>query len=170
MTRHAVNGTQHRARYSFVRCAVGSEAAVGDDGNPGCQFARLIGIVGREDDPEAALAQGAHAIEHQEAIAEIEARCRLVHHQERRILRQGARNQAELALAAGDAICFAVGKVEDAQLVERSACAIVVGGAGCCERSEMRRAAHQHQIEDGVGELHHLRLRNIGDGAGKRLA
>ena len=109
--------------------AVGSQPSPGDNRHAVGEFARLVGVVGREDDGVAALAQGAHPLQHDKAIAEIEARRRLVHDQQRRILRKGARDQAELPLAAGDPVGVGGGKRLDAEIGERCVRARAVGGA-----------------------------------------
>ena len=145
-----------------MRRAVGRQASIGDDGDRRRKVARLVRIMGREHDGVALGAQRPHPLEHQQAIAEIEAGGRLVHHQQGRILGERAGDQAELALAAGDAVGLGRGKLGDAEIGQRRLRPLMVARSGRGERPEMRRASHQHQVEDGIGELHDLRLRDVG--------
>ena len=100
---------------------------------------RVIRIVGREHDAVVLAREIADAAEHHRLIAEIEARGRLVHHQDRRFLRERARNQGELALAAGDAGVVVVLQLADAERGELFARDRLVRGAGAGERASAAR-------------------------------
>jgi hypothetical protein len=60
---------------------------------------RLVGIVRRHDHADAGARERAHLVEHARLVAEVEARGRLVHDDQRRVLRERARDERELPLA-----------------------------------------------------------------------
>ena len=79
--------------------------------------------------PKPLAREVADASQHQRLVAEIEARGRLVEHQDRRLLGERAGDQGELALAAGNAGVVVRRKVGDAEPGELLARDALVGGA-----------------------------------------
>ena len=60
----------------------------------------MVGVVRHHDHAHARLRERLHAREHELLVAEVEACGRLVHDEQIGLLREGARNQHELLLAA----------------------------------------------------------------------
>ena len=85
----------------------------------------------REHHAIALRTEHAHALQHQQAIAEIETGRRLVHHQQRRILGEGAGDQAELALPARDAVSLGRSQVGDAEIGQRGMRPLMIARARC---------------------------------------
>ena len=140
-----------------------AQAAVGDDGDAGRDHQRMVGIVGGQHDAEIVAREIADAREHQRLVAEVEARGRLVEHQDRRLLGERAGDQGKLALAAGNAGVVVRRELGDAEPGELFARDALVGRARAGERLDPRGAAHQHHVEHRERELGHVRLRHIGE-------
>lgn len=62
----------------------------------------VLGIVGGEQDGVAPLRQETHLLQHTELVAVIQRGGGLVHDEELRLLAQGAGNEHQLLLAAGE--------------------------------------------------------------------
>src|SRR5262249_2396529 len=90
---------------------------------------------------------------------------RLVEHDELRLLRQRARQQHELALAAGDHGVGPFLEMRDAELVERAVRDHAVVGRRAAEEAAMRRATHQHHGLDREREGRVVDLLYIADAA-----
>ena len=104
---------------------------------------------------------------HLALVAEVEARGRLVEHDELRLLRQRARQQHELALAAGDHGVGPLREMRDAESLERARRDRAVVRRRPAEQVAVRGAAHQHHGLDREGEGRHVDLRHIGDAAAR---
>ncbi len=115
----------------------------------------------------AALArQLAQAIEELDLVAQVEEARRLVEQEERRLLRQRAREEDALPLAARERADGAVGEGAGAGALERGAgdgeVALRLEG----DPAEVRMAAEQGDLERGEGQLVRGLLRHHGDAAG----
>ena len=78
----------------------------------------VIGMVGRHQNPDALPAECRDRVEQPDLIAEVEAGGRFVHHEDPRLLGEGAGDQHELPLAARQFGEHARGEPGDAELVE----------------------------------------------------
>ena len=83
----------------------------------------------------------------------------------KRGLRDGACNDSELALTAGQPRDVAVGEITDAEFLQGLACNGAIFASRTFEDPSVRRASHQHEIKRRVGEKAALRLRHVGDAA-----
>ncbi len=84
---------------------------------------RLIGVVGREHHADAARGEPVHLAQHADLIAEVQARGGLIHDEHAGLLREGARDERELALAPADLAVRTVGEMADAEQVQAAAAA-----------------------------------------------
>src|SRR5215467_5630318 len=98
-------------------------------------------------------------------VAEVEARGRLVEHDELRLLRQRARKQHELAFAARDHSVGPLREVNDAEALVRLPRHLAVVRRRPAEQVAMRGAPHQHDRLDREREGGRVQLRHIGDAA-----
>src|SRR5580704_10022577 len=123
----------------------------------------MIGIMRREQDAVARRRQCADFAHDLALIAEVEARGRLVEHDETRLLRQRAGEQYELPLAARDHRVGPRAQMRDAEAFEGLRGDGAVGGARPAEQVAVGGTAHQHDALDGEGESGDVGLRDIGD-------
>src|SRR5215831_14774140 len=75
-------------------------------------------------------------------IPKIEARRRLIQHDELRLLRQRTRQEGKLSLATGNLRVGAIGKMRDPETLEHARRNRAVGGARPAEQGAMRSASH----------------------------
>ena len=126
----------------------------------------MVGVVGGKDHREPVSRQSRDLAQHQGLVAEVEARGRLVHDQDGRLLRKRPGDQHELALAAGEPRVVGVGQVLDVQSGQCGAGGLAIGLARLGEESEPRGPAHQDDLQGGIGEGRRVGLGHIGDPAG----
>src|SRR3984957_1289834 len=139
-------------------------------------FAQQIGSIGgphggiwimrREQNAMARGGQCADFTHHLALVAEIEARGRLVEHDELRLLRQCAGEQHELPLAAGGHRVGTLPQMRDAEPLEHARGDGAIGSGRPAEQVAVRGAPHQHHRFDGEGEGDDMRLRHISEQAG----
>ncbi len=87
-------------------------------------------------------------------------RRRLVEQQERRLLRERAREHRSLLLAAGERRERPLGKLAEVEPVERLLGGVEVARALGGERADVRRAAEQHVLADAHPRRQQRRLRD----------
>ena len=134
----AVDRREHLGGDDILRRADRAQPALCDHGDARRDQQRVVRIVGREHDAVTFGREIADAAEHHRLVAEIEARGRLVHHQDRRFLGERARDQRELALAAGDAGVVVLGEIRDAEHRELLVRDLLIRGPGLA--NGLRRA------------------------------
>ena len=162
----AVDGGERLRGQCLGGGSLRAHASVVQQGGVGSYRERVVGVVGGEDYREPVRRQSRDLAQHQGLVAEVEARGRLVHDQDRRLLRQRPGDQHELALAAGEPGVVGVGQILDVQSGQRGAGGREVGLARLCEEPEPRRTTHQDDLQGGVGEGRRVGLGHIGDTAG----
>ncbi len=147
----------HGAVRDLLACAQQIGAVGGAQG--------VVRIVRGEEHAVAGGGQRPDLAHHLALVAEVEARGGLVEHHELRLLRQCARQQHQLALAARDHGVGARREARYAELLEHPDGHRAVVRGGPAEQVAVRGAAHEHHALDGEGEGRHVHLRHIGDQA-----
>ncbi len=125
---------------------------------------RVMGMMRRHHHGEAVVArQRGDALQHQRLILEIERRGRLVEHENIGLGDERARENDELALAAGERVERALGVSRHAEAIERRQRRRLVGARGLREQADVSRAAHHRHVERSIVEAHLEELRHEGD-------
>src|SRR4051794_16938501 len=130
---------QHLGDFSFRDALAGAEK-IGAIGSA----KRVVGIVRGEQHAVAGSRERTDLAHDLALVAEVEARGRLVEHDELRLLGERAGEQHELALATGDHGVGALGKVIDAEANERLPRYFAIMRRGPGEQTAVRGASHQH--------------------------
>ncbi len=168
--RHAIDIRERRSGQRFIRRAMAARRPSAMTATRVASSRAWIGIVGREDDAEAAFTQ---------RLARGPARgsdCRGRGWRSARPSPSSAHPAPERArsgrVGAGRRRCgWPRGRRDRGCRVRRARRGRGRGRPRSARRTaEMGGAAHQHQVEHGVGELHHLRLRHVGHRAGEARA
>ena len=89
----------------------------------------------------------AHGGQYAHGVAVIERARRLVHDDGARVLRDGARDEHELLLAAGDLRVGAVAQVRDADALERVPRLVHLAALRRAEQAHAAAGAHEHHVE-----------------------
>ena len=98
-------------------------------------------------------------------MLQVEKCGRLVEQCDFRLLRKRAGEEDTLALAAGQFLNVTAQRDEEIEALERGGCNRQIGRALEAECAEMRRAAHQHDLEHGEAERDRIFLADRGDRA-----
>ena len=111
----------------------------------------------------ACLGEAAYSIENPQLVTEIEARSRLVEHQDSGFLCQRARDERELAFSAADSQPFALGKMLDPKCRDGLVRHLAIGGRGSRKGSTMGSAPHQYQFGNRKRKCAAAALRHISE-------
>src|SRR5215471_15693036 len=125
----------------------------------------MVRIMGCEKDTVSRCGERADFAHYLALIAEVQARGRLVEHDESRLLSERTGEEHELALAAGDHRVGSLLEMRDAKPVEGARHNDVVPSGRPGEQIAMGGAAHQHHAFHREGEGRYMRLWHIGDTA-----
>ncbi len=128
----------------------------------------VLGIVGGEQDGVALLRQETHLLQHTELVAVIQRGGGLVHDEELRLLAQGAGNEHQLLLAAGEGGEVPLRQVGHTQLLQGGQSLLLQGLGGALERGQVPGQAHEGGVQHGIAEGGTVYLRDVGD-AGRQL-
>src|SRR5208337_3640604 len=136
-----VNPPQILRRQNFRGSSIRDRAAIGEQQHAIGIERGGIEIVKRRNYGHAALgAQLAKARENFRDVLEVEKCGRLVEQRDLRLLRERARQEHPLALAAGQLLHVAGGEPEKVEASERGRCDLQIAGTLETEGAEMRRA------------------------------
>ena len=92
----------------------------------------------------------------------------LVHDEELRLLAQGAGNEHQLLLAAGEGGEVPLRQVSHTQLLQGGQSLLLQGLGGALERGQVPGQAHEGGVQHGIAEGGTVYLRDVGDAGRSR--
>ena len=123
----------------------------------------MLGIVGGQQHRVALPRQLTHPLQHPQLVAVIQRGCGLVHHQNIRPLAQGAGDENQLLLAAGQGGEVPLRQLCHAHLLQRIHGMLFHPRRGRAERRQLPGQTHQRGVQHRIAEGGTVDLRDIGD-------
>ena len=150
------------ARHHVVGAAERLDAPTAHERHGGAGQERVVGVVRGHEDAQALAGEVLDGREDLHLVVVVEVGGGLVHHERLGLLRQGARHEHHLLLAARHLLVEAVGQVRHLQALKRRLHGPLVVGMMARRPREVRHAPHAHHLAGGVGEGQARVLRHVG--------
>ena len=126
----------------------------------------VLGIVRAQQYRISLPAQTAHLLQNTKLIAVIQCRGRLVHDENIRLLGNGAGDEHQLLLAAGEMRKITLRQMRHPHTGERLMGGVNLRALWLLERGELARSAHQRRVQHGIAEGGPMGLGDVGDAPG----